>query len=571
MKDPRSAVEIVNAGNLAPALERSLGDLERDAVVRRIWDRDATVWKPEGREISDRLGWLDAPRTAGESYLALEAFAASVRDVGLTRAVVLGMGGSSLAPEVFARTFPTGPGGLELEILDTTEPGTVAAAGARFDPRTTLFVVSSKSGTTAEVMALLAYFYDRARTALGIGHAGSRFVAVTDPGTPLEGLARELHFRRVWPGPPDVGGRFSALTSFGLLPAALKGIDLGRLLLSARAAADACRRPAARENPGALLGAFLGTAALGGIDKLTILLPRPLTPLAAWLEQLIAESTGKDGRGIVPVFEDRRWPAGPFGPDRLFVEIGPSEETAPKPGPRAPEGPGSPLVRLALDDPHDLAGQFFLWEFATAVAGRILDINPFDQPDVESTKKKTREILAAADGRGGPAGEAPPPFRGGLRLARPDRPEGPEEGLARLLAGGREGDYIAILAFLPRTPRVEELLSGLAAGLRFKTRFPVTVGFGPRYLHSTGQLHKGDGNRGLFLMLTAAGLPDVAIPAVPGIKRPAEDLRALFRAQADGDALALAEKGRRVLAVELASPVETGLASLSSFLEVRPA
>ncbi len=180
-----------------------------------------------------------------------------------------------------------------------------------------------------------------------------------------------------------------------------------------------------------------------------------------------------------------------------------------------------------LDDPHDLAGQFFLWEFATAVAGRVLGINPFDQPDVESTKKKTREILAAAGGRGGPAGEAPPPFRGGLRLARPDRPEGPEEGLARFLAGGREGDYIAILAFLPRTPRVEELLSGLAAGLRFKTRFPVTVGFGPRYLHSTGQLHKGDGNRGLFLMLVAAGLPEVGIPAVPGINRPAEDFGGL--------------------------------------------
>ena len=348
MRNTKSAVEIVNAGDLATALERNLGDIERDSVVRRIWDRDGTLWKPEDREISNRLGWLDAPRTAGESYLALEAFAASVRDVGLTRAVVLGMGGSSLAPEVFARAFPTGPGGLELEILDTTEPGTVAAAGARFDPRTTLFVVSSKSGTTAEVMALLAYFYDRARTALGIGHAGSRFVAVTDPGTPLEGLARELHFRRVWPGPPDVGGRFSALTSFGLLPAALKGIDLGRLLLSARAVADACRRPAARENPGALLGVFLGTAALEGIDKLTLLLTRPLSPLAAWIEQLIAESTGKDGRGIVPVFEDRRRPAGPFGPDRLFVEIGPSEETAPKPGPRAPKGPGPPLSAWPL-------------------------------------------------------------------------------------------------------------------------------------------------------------------------------------------------------------------------------
>jgi transaldolase/glucose-6-phosphate isomerase len=477
------------------------------------------------------------------------------------------MGGSSLAPDVFARTFATGPGGLELEILDTTEPGAVAAAGAGFDPRTTLFVVSSKSGTTAEVMALLAYFYDRSRTALGIGHAGSRFVAVTDPGTPLEALARELQFRRVWPGPPDVGGRFSALTAFGLLPAALKGIDLGRLLLSARSMADACRRPAAKDNPGALLGAFLGTAALGGIDKLTFRLPRQIAPLAAWLEQLIAESTGKDGRGIVPVIEDRRWPAGFVGRDRLFVEIGPLGQAAPLPAPRRVEGSGAPLVRLALDEPHDLAGHFFLWEFATAVAGRFLGINPFDQPDVESTKKKTRELLAASGAASGPAEADRPAFDRGLRLAGTGPAESPEAAVARFLGGGAEGDYIAMLAFLPKKPAVEELLSGFAAGLRFKTGLPVTVGFGPRYLHSTGQLHKGGGNRGLFLMLTAAGLGTSGIPEVRGIARPAEDFAALFAAQAEGDRLALAEKGRRVLALELSSPVETGIAALSSFLE----
>jgi transaldolase/glucose-6-phosphate isomerase len=567
VKTPMSAVEIVRAGDLAPALEERLRDLERDDVVRRLWARDWTLWKDEDREISNRLGWLDAPRTAAESYPALEAFTTSVRDVGLTRAVILGMGGSSLAPEVFARTFPTGPGGLDLEILDTTEPETVAAAGVRLDPRETLFVVSSKSGTTAEVMSLLAFFYDRARTALGAGHAGGRFVAVTDPGSPLEGLAREFQFRRIWPGQPDVGGRFSALTVFGLLPAALKGLDLGRLLLSARAMADACRRPSVRDNPGALLGALLGTAALGGADKLTLHLPRRLVPLAAWLEQLIAESTGKNGRGIVPVVEDRRWPAGPFGPDRLFVEIGPQDEITVKPASQAAEPSGTAQARLAFDDPHDLAGQFFLWEFATAVAGRLLSINPYDQPDVESTKKKTREILAGAAGGAGPVREAhPDSFPGGLKLALPRREDRPEEAFSRFLGEGREGDYIAILAFLPQTPALEELLSGLAAGLRFKTRLPVTVGFGPRYLHSTGQLHKGGANRGLFLVLAAAGLPELTIPDVPGIKRPAEDFGKLFRAQAEGDARALEEKGRRVLGFELGSPVETGLASLASFL-----
>jgi len=562
MTPPTRAIRVVNPGRLEPGLARGLEALEKDGVVRRIWGRDATVWKPDGREISDRLGWLVSPETAGRMVPDLEAFAASVRGQGLTRAVVLGMGGSALAPEVYARLFPTGPGALELEVLDTTEPGTVAAAAARFAPAKTLFIVSSKSGTTAEILSLLSYFYDRVRMALGTGHAGGRFVAITDPGTPLEALARELRFRRAFSGQPDIGGRFSALSAFGLVPAVLKGIDLGRLLGPARSMADSCRVERAADNPGALLGAILGTAALAGMDKLTLLLPQRLRPLAGWLEQLVAESTGKEGRGIVPIVEDRPGPAGGYGTDRLFVEIGSSE------GPRSPEGSGSPLVRLVFDDPYDLAGQLFLWEFATAVAGRFLGINPFDQPDVEATKKRTHEVLAAGGGSLSSAAAADLPlFAGGLRIDRRDPAETAAAAVTRFLDSRREGDYIALLAYLPRTGAVEGLLSGLAASLRFMTGLPVTVGFGPRYLHSTGQLHKGDGNRGLFLMLVAAGLPEVGIPAVSGINRPAEDFGGLFRAQAKGDALALREKGRRVLTVEVASPFEAGIASLSSYLE----
>jgi len=562
MTSPNPDIRIVNPGRLEPGLARGLEALEKDGVVRRIWDRDPTVWKPDGREISGRLGWLASPETAGRMVPDLEAFAASVRGQGLTRAIVLGMGGSSLAPEVYARLFPTGPGSLELDVLDTTEPGTVAAAAARFTPDKTLFVVSSKSGTTAEVLALLSYFYDRVRMALGTGHVGGRFVAVTDPGTPLEALARELRFRRTFSGQPDIGGRFSALSAFGLVPAVLKGIDLGRLLGPARAMAGACRVERAADNPGALLGAILGTAAVEGMDKLTLLLPQRLRSLAGWLEQLVAESTGKEGRGIVPVVEDRPGPAGSYGADRLFIEIGAPE------GPRSPEGSGSPLIRLALDDPYDLAGHFFQWEFATAVAGRFLGVNPFDQPDVEATKKRTREVLASAGGSLSSAAAADLPlFAGGLRIERQVPAETAGAAVTRFLDSRREGDYIALLAYLPRTGAIEGLLSGLAAGLRFMTGLPVTVGFGPRYLHSTGQLHKGDGNRGLFLMLVAAGLPKVDIPAVSGIDRPAGDFGGLFRAQAAGDALALKEKGRRVLTVEVASPFEAGIASLSSFLE----
>ena len=546
------APERLNAG-----IASTLGDLEAGAVVRRIWDGDWTVWKPEDREISNRLGWLDAPVSAAGEVGDIEAFAAAVRGEGFVRAVVLGMGGSSLAPEVFARSFPTSAGGLELEILDTTEPGAVAGAAARLDVRRTLFLVSSKSGSTAELAALLAFFYDRAVRELGAEGAGRRFAAVTDPGSPLEALAGSLGFRRVFHGRPDVGGRFSALSAFGLLPAGLKGIDLARLLASARLAAGECRSETLVENPGALLGAILGAAALRGLDKLTLLVPPRLAPLAGWLEQLVAESTGKEGRGVVPVVEGRPRPADRFGADRLFVEIGEEASEGLDAAGRTLVDAGHPLVRLSLDDPYDLGGHFFLWEFATAVAGHVLGINPFDQPDVESTKKKTRQVLAGAGG--GPAPR--------LRLDGPPWPAGAAEALTSFFGASRDGDYFALLAFLPPRDEVAAALGRLAASLRTRFGRPVTVGVGPRYLHSTGQLHKGDGNRGLFLMLTGANPAGVPIPEVPGLARPAATFADLFRAQASGDRLALEEKGRRVLTIELCGQPGPALDGLRALLE----
>lgn len=559
-------VQIFNPERLAPELDRGLRSLEREKIIRRIWTRDWTVWKTEDREISNRLGWLSSPQSAEDEVPALEAFAASLRGEGLTRAVVLGMGGSSLAPEVFARLFGTGDGALELEVLDTTEPGTVAAAAARLDIDKTLFLVSSKSGTTAELISLFSYFYDRARRELGDARAGGRFVAVTDPGTPLEALAESLRFRGTFPGRPDIGGRFSALSVFGLLPAALKGIDLRRLLRSSRAVADACRVETPGDNPGALLGTVLGTAAARGIDKLTFIVPPPLRPLAGWLEQLIAESTGKEGKGIVPVIEDVPGSPASYGKDRLFVELPDAGAPGRDEGVRALIDAGAPLVRLTLEDPYSLAGHFFLWEFATAVAAHFLKINPFDQPDVESTKKKTREILAGAGRAGGAAPAGHSLIAEGLRIAGPGLSKSAGEALARFLGGSREGDYIAVLAFLPPAEAVGKLLAVLANGLCLKHRLPVTLGFGPRYLHSTGQLHKGDGNKGLFLMLAEADMPEVPIPAVPGISRPAATFADLFAAQGRGDGMALADKGRRILRVEIEGPVEAGLRELTSLL-----
>ena len=550
-------IQLYNQERLAPDLDRGFRALEQDRVPARIWGHDWTLWKAEDKEITNRLGWLASPWEAEQGIPDMEAFAASVRGEGLTRAVVLGMGGSSLAPEVFARMFPTAANALDLEVLDTTEPRTVAAAEGRLDLRETLFLVSSKSGTTAELVALLSFFYDRARRELGERLAGSRFAAITDPGTPLDALARNLGFRRVFHGRPDIGGRFSALSAFGLLPAALKGVDLKRLLSSAQAMAAECRAGSAADNPGAFLGAVLGTAAVRGLDKLTILVPPRLRPLAGWLEQLVAESTGKDGRGIVPVIEDGPGPVEVYGGDRLFVHIGASGGPAPEPELGALVEAGLPLVRLGFDEPCDLGAFFFLWEFATAVAAHFLEVNPFDQPDVESTKKKTRQVLA------GPGGGSAPD----IRIAGPPHPAGAAEALAAFFGAARDGDYLAVLAFLPPRAEVRTLLEGLAGALRRRYRRPVTVGFGPRYLHSTGQLHKGDGNRGLFLMLTGADLPEVPIPETPGMVRPAATFADLFRAQASGDRLALEEKGRRVMAVELSGPIEPAVGGLTALLK----
>jgi transaldolase / glucose-6-phosphate isomerase len=562
----RRHLRIFNSERLGRKLVSGLERLGRENVISRIWSRDHTVWKPDGAEITDRLGWLDAPEAAEKDIPAMEAFAAELRQEGFTRAVVLGMGGSSLAPEVFARVFPPKEGSLALDVLDTTEPGTVRDFGAGLDLERTVFLVSSKSGTTAELVSLFSYFYDLARRALGGDRAGKRFVAVTDPGTPLDGLARRLGYRATFHGSPDVGGRFSALTAFGLLPAALKGLDLRRLLAAGRAAAVDCRVADPALNPGALLGSLMGTAAEEGMDKLTLVMPPALDPLAAWLEQLVAESTGKEGRGIVPVPESRVGAAESYGSDRLFVLV---QEDGAELDPQASAmvGSGAPVVKLDLPDAYGLAGHFFLWEFATAVAGYFLKINPFDQPDVESTKKRTIEVLAAtSSGQVGHSGvPAPPP--GVLKFPADGGPGRSEDRLARFLADARDGDYIAVLAFLPPRPEIAPLLEALAARLRGRGQAPVTTGFGPRYLHSTGQLHKGDGGNGLFLQLVAASLPVVPIPEVEGIKRPAASFGELFGAQGLGDWKALQDRGRRVLRIEIEGPVDDGLAAIIRLLE----
>jgi glucose-6-phosphate isomerase len=484
-------------------------DLHR--VVPRIWERDHTVWKPDPAEITDRLGWLGVSDLMRERVGELERLAAEAVSDGLRTAVLLGMGGSSLAPEVLAKTYGSAAGGLELLVLDTTHPATIERVSAGLDLDHTLFVVASKSGTTIETRSHLAHFW-------ALVPDGRRFVAITDPGTPLGDLARERRFRALFENPEDIGGRYSALSYFGMVPAALIGAPLAELLGDAdqMRAASGPGSPAA-ENPAAALGATIGEAALAGRDKLTLVLPEEIASLGDWVEQLVAESTGKEGTGVVPVVGEPLGEPGDEGADRLFVATGAHD------GLEALERAGHPVVRLPMDGRARLGAEFFRWEMATAVAGHVLGINPFDQPNVQEAKDATSEVLATG------------------RVEAPgfDDP-------AVVLKQVSEGDYVAILAYLDRTPETEAELQRVRLAIRDRHRVATTVGFGPRYLHSTGQLHKGGPNTGVFLQVVDAER-DTDVP-IPGRN---VSFGTLIDAQALGDLRSLRARGRRVARVTL--------------------
>jgi glucose-6-phosphate isomerase len=500
-------------GPLAPAVRRRLKEFDAEDVVSRIWSHDHTVWKPDPTEITNRLGWLTLATDLRPRIPGLQAFAKRVAADGFTHAVLLGMGGSSLAPEMFARTFGTASGALELTVLDTTHPATIARVEASLDLDHTLFIVASKSGTTLETLSQFEYF--SAKT----GGRGSSFIAITDPGTPLEELARARGFRHVFENPPDLGGRYSALSLFGLVPAALIGADLEDLLFSAEEMADGCTAVPAFENPGAWLGALMGEAALAGQDKLTFVLPASVASFGDWVEQLVAESTGKEGKGIVPVPGEDIGPPDAYGEDRLFVSLGDYPGLAPL------RAAGHPVVTLEFGGPKTLGAEIFRFEFATAVAGHVLGINAFDQPNVEEAKQATRAILAS--------------LHEGSELEEPDPGDAAGE-----LQGVAPGDYIAIQAYLDRTPDSAAALQLDRLALRDAHRAATTVGFGPRFLHSTGQLHKGGPPTGVFLQVTDESREvDLPIPGKP------YTFGTLIDAQALGDLQALRARRRRVARV----------------------
>ena len=555
-----------DGASLTEVLRARERNLRAERIGERLRARDHTIWGPDPTEVADRLGWLTLPTAMRAELETIERVVADARAAGLTRALLLGMGGSSLAPEVFSRVLGTLPGYLRLRVLDSTHPDAVRAAVAEEPPERTLVLVATKSGGTVETISLFRHLYTWLDRALGRAAAQARVVAITDPGSGLEREARELGAAHVVYGDPEVGGRYSALSNFGLIPAALMGVDVARLLDVA--AAEAVQP--IEDSAGVALGALLGAAERSGRDKLMLRSSATLAPLGAWIEQLIAESTGKDGRGILPVDGEMELEADRYPPDRVFVRHRCRAE--PAAGLDDLRDAGHPVAECVLDSLDELGAVMYRWEIATAVAGAVMGINPFDQPNVESAKVSARNMVAAYRDTGALPSLTPTAALDGLTLygtgaAETDDAATLSGELAAFLrpptADGARG-YVALHAYLVPTPETDAALDRLRRRILQRCGVATTCGYGPRFLHSTGQLHKGDAGAGSFIQLTADVRRDLPIPDRAGAGASSLLFGVLIEAQALGDRQALLDARRRVLRVGLGADPVAGLDTLSA-------
>jgi len=549
----------------------AIEDWRKEGKVRRLWAGDASLWTDADE--SNWLGWLNIVYDQLKAVGQLEAFANDVKSGGFSDVLLLGMGGSSLGPEVFEETFGSVPGFPKLHVLDSTDPAQVKRFESAVDLKKTLFIVSSKSGSTLEPNIFKAYFFEKAKQALGSeAEAAKRFVTVTDPNSQVEKMATAAGFRHVFHGLKSIGGRYSVLSNFGMVPATAMGIPPRKFLETTAEMVRSCApsSPPA-ENPGVILGAIMGVCQRQGRDKVTILASPGIADFGAWLEQLLAESTGKIGKGIVPVDAERVGPPAAYGSDRLFAytRLASDPDSEQDKAVAALEAAGQPVVRIVVHDKMQLGQEFFRWEMATAVAGSIIEINPFDQPDVEASKVKTRELTTAYDQTGKLPPEQPFATVDGVQLFADPRNEAELKPAATSLAAAlkahlgraKAGDYVAMLAYIDRTAANIETMQALRHMVRDKKKVATCLGFGPRFLHSTGQAYKGGPNSGVFLQITCSDPADLS---VPGAKYTFSVVKA---AQARGDFDVLADRGRRALRVHLAGGVEAGLKTLAGALE----
>jgi transaldolase / glucose-6-phosphate isomerase len=543
-------IDIINPS--AP-FANAITQITNEDIVSRIWAGDHTVWDSSREEIDNRLGWLHLPHSMGSQIPRINQFVDSVRAEGFTHAVLLGMGGSSLAPDTLSHIFGTRDGYPQLQILDSTHPEAVSQVAQDHAARKTLFIVATKSGTTSETLSLFRFFYQSLAEQIDKEPVGSRFIAVTDPGTPLVEIASAHEFRDVFTNDPNLGGRYSALSLFGLIPAALLGLDLDVLLHEAQSMAGLCAPSgAASDNPAVQLGALLATCALQEQDKATLLLSQRITPLGDWIEQLLAESTGKAGSGIVPVLEPISGESKSYGQDRVFVVVSLGRDPELDAVADSLTEQNYPVARIRIETVSEIAGQFFLWEFATAIACHILGVHPFNQPNVESAKQLARDMINQSHEIGTPPA-----------LIR-DAPTA--QSIVEFLLSVSPGDYVSIHAYLPQTPDLTRELQSLQRTIQTRYGVAVTIGYGPRFLHSTGQLHKGDRGNGHFIQLVSETMPDLAIPDVAGGSDSSLSFGALITAQAFGDRRALESEGRPVLTLEIAVPVSQIIQNVAASL-----
>ena len=552
---------------LRSAVDQASADWQTNNKVDRFWQKDASLWTSDGEE--KWMGWIDIVERQQRDLANLAELGGDIETGGFKAVLLVGMGGSSLCPEVLAETFGYQEGFPVLHIVDSTDPEQVKAARERWNLKRTLVIVASKSGSTLEPNILKQYFFDEMKDTVGDTEAGSHFIAITDPGSKMEQVAKADGFRYIFYGDPQIGGRYSALSNFGLVPATVAGLHTGKLLdAAAKAVAEA--KLALGENPAVELGLILGTAANAGRDKITIFTSPEIYDLGAWMEQLIAESTGKLSKGITPVDREAIGAPGVYGNDRIFVyvKLAGTADSSLDAKVAALEAAGHPVIAVEISDLYEIFGQFFSWEVATAVAGSVMGINPFNQPDVESAKIETRALTTAYEKTGSLPVREPVLVDGGIGLYATEayaatlKAAAPAATLAGYLRAHlnqiHAGDYFATLAFLPMFPEHEEAIQGFRHKVRDAKKVATCLGFGPRFLHSTGQDYKGGPNTGVFLQITAEHAADVDVPGQT------YSFGVVIDAQAAGDLAVLESHGRRALRVHLGADIAAGLETLAA-------